>query len=260
MILANGDERSCSCNVLIQASRYFCVMLDGGVSGNGCCFAESLSRRIELQHLDHQAVHAILDYLHDAAATSSNTPTEFKLWPNFLGWETEDSAALVQALDYLQIEEYCSGDNNNACNHEKLLDCTIQAVHILHDPSIVRQECIAQRWIDVVRTTRSSSTNTATTFYFRQIPVGKKKRSWRFWVCYFLCLDVMPQQGERMDQMSFTDRLENIEGSGGAVALRRELIEYGLMEREGDGSAYWRPPYTISLLRDRIKGLPRRVM
>jgi hypothetical protein len=190
---------------------------------------------------------------------------EFKLWPNFLGWETEDSAALVQALDYLQIEECHRSSTdytNGACkNHDgELLECTIQAIHILHDPSIVRQEYIEQGWI-VVRTLSSSSSNAAAThYYFHQIPVGKKKRSWRFWVCYFLCLDIMPQQGERMDQMSFTSRLENINGSGGAVALRRELIEYGLMEREGDGSAYWRPPYTISLLRDRIKGLPRRVM
>lgn len=51
-----------------------------------------------------------------------------------------------------------------------------------------------------------------------------------------------------------------IVSGGESVSLRRELIEYGLLQREGDGSAYWRPLYTISQLQQWIKGLPRKVV
>jgi hypothetical protein len=64
-----------------------------------------------------------------------------------------------------------------------------------------------------------------------------------------------------MDQITLTQRLEGIRGSeGGAVALRRELIEYGLLQRQGDGSVYWRPPYTVQQIRTWIQGMPRKII
>jgi hypothetical protein len=134
---------------------------------------------------------------------------------------------LDEAADYLQI-------------HNEQLDVTLQALHIV-------QDCVEQGWVSFTKPR-----------HVLQLPISKKNRAWRLWVCYVLCLELLPHPETHVDQPTFTQMLQKI--TGDAVALRRELIEYGLVLREGDGSSYWRPHYSVSRLQEWIAGIPRRVI
>jgi hypothetical protein len=231
LLFHNDDEIKIAACILRQHSAYFCALLDSGL-------AESRSRRIELLHLDPRAVRAILFSL-DIETTHKMT-----LWEGFNWANHEQVASLVQVVDYLQITGTRQGGDGDGVmdgGGEYCID--LQVIRILNCPDIIRSECAAVGLVD------------SETGGIHKIPVGKKKKYWRFWVCFLLCLDIMPDEGVLMDQSTFTERLGPVgESCGGAVALRRDLIEYGLIEREGDGSAYWRPVYTATMLRSWIKG------
>jgi hypothetical protein len=228
ILFHNGDEIKMQACILRQNSAYFGALLDSPY------WAESASRRFELFHLDPRAARAILTSLDDENETTRKSMT---LWEGFDWANQEHVASLVEVVDYLQITSTRGGDD-------------LQAIRILNCPDIIRSECAAQGGLVDPRTGE-----------IQQIPVGKKKRYWRFWVCFLLCLDIMPEEGVRMDQSRFTERLGPVGAlCGGAVALRRDLIEYGLIQREGDGSAYWRPAYTAIMLRSWIKGIERKVI
>jgi hypothetical protein len=229
----NDDEIKIAASILRTHSAYFCALLDSGL-------AESRSRRIELLHLDVRAVRAILFSL-DIETTQKMT-----LWEGFDWANREQVASLAQVVDYLQITGTRQGGDGGSGGimegrGEYCID--LQIIRILNSPDIIRSECAAVGLVD------------SETGEIHKIPVGKKKKYWRFWVCFLLCLDIMPEEGVLMDQSTFTERLGPVgESCGGAVALRRDLIEYGLVEREGDGSAYWRPVYTANMLRSWING------
>jgi hypothetical protein len=230
LLFHNGDEIKMPACILRQNSAFFCALLDSGL-------AESRSHRIELLHLDPRAVRAILFSLDD---DGDETTTKLTLWEGFDWANQEHVASLVQVVDYLQITPR---GGNGMDNNGGGLNIDLQAIRILNCPDIIRLECAAQGLVD------------SETGEIHKIPVGKKQRFWRFWVCFLLCLDIMPDEGVRMDQSTFTERLNRVgESCGGAVALRRDLIEYKLIQREGDGSAYWRPAYTANMLRSWIKG------
>eukprot|EP00978_Attheya_sp_CCMP212_P014482 scaffold36944_cov49-Attheya_sp.AAC.6 len=204
-------------DVLRKKSGYFAALFESGG------FVESRSRRIQLRHLDPRAVQAMF---------------EERLWEDFNVKNPTDTDALYEAMDYLQME-FCR--TNNRSVHD-----TIRAMHILHDPDeMIRSECIAQRWA------------APETGEIMRLPTTKKKRAWRFWVCYLLAMDIFPQEERPMDQPTLTQMLIPF---GDAVTLRRELIEYGLIQREGDGSAYWRPVYTIEMVLKWMHGQQRTVI
>jgi hypothetical protein len=218
---------------LIQRSRYFAALLQSGMS-------ETLTRTIPLGHLDPRAIRCFCDFLE-----TNNVAT----WDNFDSWEN-DGFWIEEAFDYLQVcdkndqqqQKGSSSSNNN--NNEEL---TLSAIRILRNPDSIQEECLARGWIDETGAVCS-------------LPMGKKKGAWRFWVCYLLCLKILPLAQERIDQLEFTDKLNSVEGADGPVVLRRELVGYNLIEREGDGSAYWRPPYTVAMVRIWLKGMPRSVV
>ena len=221
LVLRNGRQLPCDATRLKKKSRYFAALLASGMS-------ESRSRTIQLDHLDARAVLCFVEFL---------DTNEISLWQGF-NWQGDDGAGLEQTFDYLQF-----------CDNEKETEeSTLQAIQILHNPTSIEEECISQGWIH--ETTRS----------IQSLPEGKKKRVWRFWVCYCLCLAILPETNTRIDQLGFTEKLSQVTGAGGPVALRRELVEYHLIEREGDGSAYWRPNYTVKMMRRWLKGMPRRVI
>jgi hypothetical protein len=223
IVLQNGSHVTCAVSVLRQHSGYFDALYESGL-------AESAATEIQLLHLDSPATTAILNHMHDTINQ------QLGFWNDF-DWNNEqDVASLVQVADYLQIQG------------SDLSDPFYRSIAILSNPDIVRSECAAKGLL-------------AETGQVLQIPIGKKKRAWRFWVCFLLCLDLMPEEGVRMDQAAFTEILGPVGAScGGAVSLRRELVEYGLVQREGDGSAYWRPAYTVSMLRGWIQGRQRNVI
>ena len=167
-------------------------------------------------------------------------------------WQTEDGESIDQVFDYLQVcedNDHSTKEVTKKDNHQEEDEWTLSAIRILRNPyHYLREDCIVEGWID-----GSSGT-------ILSLPVGKKKRSWRFWVCYLLCLNVFPQPNVRIDQLQFTEKLGGVDHAGGPVALRRELVEYGLIQREGDGSAYWRPPYTVQMVRQWLKGMPRKII
>lgn len=238
LLFHNGDEIKIAACILRQHSAYFCALLDSGL-------AESRSLRIELLHLDHRAVRAILFSL-DIETTHKMT-----LWEGFDWANQEHVASLVQVVDYLQITGTRGGGDGIMDGGGGEYCTDLQVIRILNCPDLIRSECAAVGLVD------------PETGEIQKIPVGKKKKIWRFWICFLLCLDIMPDDGVRMDQSIFTERLGPVgESCGGAVALRRDLIEYGLIEREGDGSAYWRPVYTATMLRSWIKGkgIERKVL
>ena len=221
LVLSDKSEVSCSTKLLRQSSAYFAAILDGN-------FAESQSRRIELFQLDLEAVKAILEIL-------QNQDTDvLEIWEaEFLSVDTQ---LLEEALDYLQIGQLGNSPKTTSI---------VEVVRILNLSSSFYGECEKNGWIN------SSGGCT-------RLPEGKKRRKWRFWVLLLLCIDIMEVVGDRVDQATFTKRLGNLgDGNGGAVALRRELIEYGLIEREDDGSAYWRPAYTIQKMRSWTGEIPR---
>ena len=226
--LRDGSEISCSLNLLRRSSAYFAAIFEGD-------YVESRSGRIQLSHLEPRAVKTILCYLQNE--DSDRDVLHFWVGHGLFG--SIDTEALEEALDYLQI----GGRNTSTASQ------TVQVIHLLNDPNLIRSECEKQGWIS------------ADTGEVLSIPFGRKKRFWRHWVCFLLCIQIMAKENERVDQETFTARLGDLgEGSGGSVALRRELIEHGLIEREGDGSAYWRPPFTIKKIRSWITGMPRRVI
>jgi hypothetical protein len=232
LLFHNGDEFQIAAGILRQHSAYFCALLDSGL-------AESRSLRIELLHLDARAVRAILFSL------DIKTTRKMTLWEGFDWANREHVASLIQVVDYLQITGTWvgngGGDGIMDGGGEYCID--LQVIRVLNCPDIIRSECVA---VGLVR---------RETGEIRKVPVGKKNKFRRFWVCFLLCMDIMPDEGALMDQSTFTERLGPVgESCGGAVALRRDLIEYGLIEREGDGSAYWRPVYTATMLRRWIKG------
>jgi hypothetical protein len=156
------------------------------------------------------------------------TLIDFAYDTNSVDWDAvEDLSLLDEAADYLQI-------------HNEQLDVTLQALHIV-------QDCVEQGWVSFTKPR-----------HVLQLPISKKNRAWRLWVCYVLCLELLPHPETHVDQPTFTQMLQKI--TGDAVALRRELIEYGLVLREGDGSSYWRPHYSVSRLQEWIAGIPRRVI
>lgn len=90
------------------------------------------------------------------------------------------------------------------------------------------------------------------------LPSGRKKRYERFWACWLLCFQFfLPEK--RMDQRAVTEQLQQIKDEN-AVTLRRELVEYGFLRRQGDGSEYWRPIYTVALMEKWLEGVPRRIV
>lgn len=146
--IAKWRRDICNGAVLSENSAYFAGLLGGA-------FAEALSRRVELLHLDPDAVKSVVAYLQNGFADRKH-----------------DAIVLEQNLDYLQIEPLTIS----------------QAISILNDPLSVRHECIKQGYIVGSK---------------YHLPVGKKKRSWRFWVCYLLSLDILPNDAgseQRMDR------------------------------------------------------------
>lgn len=221
LVLQDGRTLSCDATRLKKKSRYFAALLASGMS-------ESRPRTIQLDHLDTRAVLCFVEFLET---------NEISLWQGF-NWQGDDGAGLEQTFDYLQFYD----------NEKGTEESTLQAIQILHNPASIEEECISQGWIH------------ETTGSIQSLPEGKKKRAWRFWVCYCLCLAILPETNNRIDQLEFTEKLSQVKGAGGPVALRRELVEYDLIEREGDGSAYWRPNYTVAMMRRWLKGMPRRVI
>jgi hypothetical protein len=224
LLLKDGEEVQCSAARLSKHSRYFQALLSSGMT-------ETQTKTIRLLQLDPQAVHCFLRFTKDQ---------QLEAWDGFINWESEDGARIEEAFDYLQVNDDDSDDPSD--------NLTLSAIQIFREVSTIRRQCRAQGWIY-----QESEAVCA-------LPEGKKKRAWRFWVCYLLCLDILPIANERIDQQEFTQKLKGVEGAGGPVVLRRELVEYELIQREGDGSAYWRPNYTITMARRWLKGMPRKIV
>jgi hypothetical protein len=222
LLLKDGEEVRCSAARLSKHSRYFQALLSSGMT-------ETQTKTIRLLQLDPRAVRCFLRFTEDQ---------ELEVWDGSINWESEDGARIEEAFDYLQVND--DSDQSD--------DLTLSAIQIFREVSTIRKECLAQGWMD-------QETNAICA-----LPEGKKKRAWRLWVCYLLCLNILPMAKERIDQQDFTQKLKDVEGAGGPVALRRELVEYELIQREGDGSAYWRPNYTIAMARRWLKGMPRKIV
>ena len=92
--LQNDEEILCSETILRKYSGYFAALLEGGRR-----FAESLSRCVELQHLEPESVKVVMSYLHNHEQGNSTNDQKFT---NFVALQD----ALSEALDYLQIDGY----------------------------------------------------------------------------------------------------------------------------------------------------------
>jgi hypothetical protein len=231
--LANDCVIAFRRNKLISVSIYFARMFSRDD------FKESVSNVVNLSHLSSEALKFVLD----AAITQGNSSVQFckniidKIESSIINkageyisnheWE-DDYTTILQVVDYLQITGVTDTDLNRI----------YQAVEIYKSPEVLREEFKKQDWV-----------SHDSPFCIISIPNSKKKREWRFWVLYVLCLDMMPIENIHLEPTIIVQALVPF---GDAIAIRRELVEYGLMEREGDGSAYWRPPYTISLIYNQL--------
>ena len=207
-----------------RQSLFFSALLDSGM-------VESQTRQIELKHLHPRAVKTAVEFL----TNQQRTFEEILL----SGFRDPDSADLMlrleEAFDYLQVPEGCT---------------MMPPLLALHGPQGIRLECARQRWI----------TSSDKEFRVIVIPFSKRTRHYRIWVCLALCMQLLPNPCTILDQTDFTAMLEPYSGDVGAVALRRELVEYGLVSRMGDGSAYWRPSYTFEQLGKWLGGNPRKMV
>jgi hypothetical protein len=185
---------------------------------------EARSKRVDLTHLDPRAVEIILRFLHDPDSEFDSLLER--------QWEAEEVDFLAEAFDYLQVE----GSDGL---REMLL--SLRAI---------RSQCIRQGWVDK---------DNPNVFSF---PSARKKRYWRFWVCFLLCRNILPVADSPVEQGAFTATLQVFGGDSGdgTITLRRELVDYGLIAREGDGSAYWRPKYTASMMSKWLVGIPRSIV
>jgi hypothetical protein len=231
IILENGGEMKFRKHDLMHVSEYFASMF----SRND--FEESISNQVNFAHLNQEAIHFVLDSL----ITYGNTSTIFcsKLIDRMESkrslnyecinkWE-DDYTTILHVADYLQVNGVSGKD----------FDLINQTVEVLKHPEIVREECKKQGWA-----------SSDSPFRITCIPHNKKKREWRFWVFYVLCIDMMPIANERVEPSVIAQTLIPL---GDAIAIRRELVEYGLIQREGDGSAYWRPSYTLPLIYNQLQ-------
>jgi hypothetical protein len=207
--------------VLAVKSGYLSALLGSGMK-------EAQARRVDLTQLDPRAVRAVLRYLEDPTAAF-----DALLWSYVRDWPPDDTRLIAEAFDYLQVAE---------------CDTIVQALQILHCPGGVRSEFVRQGWFD------------EETWRVLAIPSSRKTRHWRFWVCFLLCLQLMPEVGQPMDQVAFTEMLKPYGGDADAITLRREMVEYGLISRVGDGSEYWRPLYTSRMMSQWIDGMPRPIV
>jgi hypothetical protein len=218
LVLQDGQEIECTTEILRQKSAYFNALFNSGA------FAEALEGRIELSHVDPDAMSLLLSYLDPIRHP-------FVDWSQFGDDNQEHSTVLMshlhEAMDYLQV---------------KGRDEFLRSLQIFCKPELIEKECCAQGYV----------TEAGQVIEF---PEGKKKRSWRFWIAHVLVLQLFPEPNVRMDQATLTDKLlhMDIPGSGGPVSLRRELIEFKLLQREPDGSAYWRPEYTLDMVQDWVR-------
>jgi hypothetical protein len=185
---------------------------------------EARSKRIDLTRLDPRAAETILRFLQDRES-------EFD---SLMGrsWEFEEINMIAEAFDYLQVK----GSDG--------------LKYILLSLREIRSECIRKRYVD------------KETWSVLSIPCGRKKRYWRFWVCFLFCRNILPVAESPVEQGAFTAMLQAFggDGGGGAITLRRELVEYGLIAREGGGSAYWRPKYTARMISQWLVGIPRSIV
>lgn len=187
-----------------------------------------------LESLDPSTVEGILRY----AQMDRNSDSVMDIWDNWMLETSHDDAVqeLQCTIDYLQMVLPASYSHSERMLH-------------LGNLMAMQNECLKQGYI-MMEPQRVVS-----------LPTGKKKRVARFWVCCFLCLELFPDVGTPMDQQELTERLAQFtEGMAEAVELRREFIEAGLLEREGDGSAYWRPIYSANMLEKWTRGGARRVI
>jgi hypothetical protein len=151
----------------------------------------------------------------------------------FRHWHTDDVRLVVEAFDYLQVAES---------------DAIVQALQLLRGPGGVRSECVRQGWFDEEK------------WRVISMPSNRKTRHWRFWVCFLLSLQLMPEPCKTQDQVTFTESLKPSGSDDDAITLRRELVEYSLISRAGDGSEYWRPLYTSMMMSRWIDGMPRPIV
>ena len=215
LVLQDGQEIECTTEILRQKSAYFNALFNSGA------FAEALEGRIELSHVDPDAMALLLSYLDPIRHPFA--------WSQF--GDQENRTLLVshlhEAMDYLQV---------------KGRDVFLRSLQIFCKPELIQKECCEQGYV----------TEAGRVVEF---PEGKKKRSWRFWIAHVLVLQLFSEPNVRMDQATLTDKLLHLDipGSGGPVSLRRELIEFKLLQREPDGSAYWRPEYTLDMVQDWVR-------
>lgn len=207
--------------VLAMKSCFLSALLESGMK-------EAKAKRVDLTPLDPRAVRAVLRHLEDPGAAF-----DALLWSCYRDWQADDVRLIAEAFDYLQVVES---------------DAIVQALQVLHGPGGVRSECVRQGWFDEEN------------WIVLVIPSTRKTRHWRFWVCFLLCLQLMPDAGRPNGQVAFTEMLKPYAADEDAITLRRELVEYGLISRVGDGSEYWRPVYTSRMMAQWIDGMPRPVV
>jgi hypothetical protein len=207
--------------VLAVKSSYLSALLGSGMK-------EAQARRVDLTRLDPRAVRAVFRYLQDPAAAFDSM-----LRSCFRHWHPDDVRLVVEAFDYLQVAEN---------------DAIVQALQLLRGRGGVRSECVRQGWFDEEK------------WRVISMPSNRKTRRWRFWVCLLLSLQLMPEPCTPQDQVAFTESLKTNGSNEDAITLRRELVEYGLISRAGDGSEYWRPLYTSRMMSRWIDGMPRPIV
>jgi hypothetical protein len=219
--MADGNEMQVDQAVLQKQSPFFDALLSSGMK-------ETSTKRIELMHLPAPAVEWAIRILERSGSIEEQLP-----WPGF-EWE-RDGISLLHVLDYFQMMD----------KHDD--KATLSSIRILYQPQIIEEELVNQGYV-------TPEGNVVA------LPVGKKKRSWRFWTCFVLCRRLLPTENQQVDQVTFTATLSQACLGEDPIALRRELVEYGLISREGDGSAYWRPTYTVPMVRQWLAGMPRLVI
>jgi hypothetical protein len=267
LILSEDTQLVCLKSWLMQHFDYFQTLFHGA-------YSDSDATVLHLTCLDARVVRTLLEEYpkmrHDEM---------LNLWKH-----CDDDAAtesLIQALDYLQM---------------KLPAITLQADKLLYLGYMggLRRDCQQQGYCLLDDDNHH--------YTVIRLPTGKKKRTLRFWVCVLLCLEIFPaatvtseerptttnakrvddddtyhkkttttsaattmthKTKMRLTQPELMDRLQTPAGGpAAAIDLRRELIEAGLLEREADGSAYWRPVYTARRMEQWVRkgGANRKVV
>jgi hypothetical protein len=180
-------------------------------------FAESRSRCVRLLNLDKKAVQALINFAYD---TYSADPNSADCDADSIKWETKDDLYCIgETATYLQI-------------HNEQLDITLQAAHMV-------RYCFDRGWVSEYKPR-----------FLLKFPLSQKER---YWVCYVVCIDLLPHPETHIDRPTFTEML--LEITYDADSLLGVLIHFGLVLSEKDGSSYWRPLYSPSMLHARMPGI-----